>query len=283
MAVISSPSTTIKYIKAIIADFFWGKDLDKRKYHWASLGTMCLPCAEGGLGIRRLLDICTSLQYKQWWSFWSKVSLWSHFLKSKYCQRAHPIAKKVNIGQFLMWKYMMKNKIKVEEHIGWRINSGSCSFWWDDWLGVGALANYTTSVSSLNNATVAHFLVDGKWDERKLRQQLLVVWSEVVECIERCNQEKRVTLVMWKTPPPNRYKLNTDGSALHNPGKIGGGGILRNEQGVIIFAFSIPLGEGTNNQVEVQAACYGLNWCIQHGYNNIILEVDSELLTKWLL
>jgi len=113
--------------------------------------------------------------------------------------------------------------------------------------------------------------------------QLPANWSEVVESIERCNQETRVTLVMWKTPPPNRYKLNMDGSALHNPGKIGGGGILRDEQGIIIFAFAIPLGEGTNNQAEVQAACYGLNWCIQHGYNNIILEVDSKLLTKWLL
>ncbi|WMV30182.1 hypothetical protein MTR67_023567 [Solanum verrucosum] len=65
---------------------------------------------------------------------------------------------------------MMKHKIKVEEYIGWQINSSSCSFWWDDWLGRGAIANYTSSVSSLNNATVAHFLVDGKWNERKLRQ-----------------------------------------------------------------------------------------------------------------
>ncbi|KAH0695103.1 hypothetical protein KY285_022200 [Solanum tuberosum] len=108
-------------------------------------------------------------------------------------------------------------------------------------------------------------------------------WPEVVDCIAKCNQDIRITLVMWKTPPTNKYKLNTDGSALHNPGKIGGGGILRDDQGVIIYAFAVPFGEGTNNQVEVQAACYGLNWCIQHGYNNILLEVDSELLTKWLL
>ncbi|WMV08266.1 hypothetical protein MTR67_001651 [Solanum verrucosum] len=243
------------------------------------------------------------------------------------------------IQESLMWKYMMKHKIKVEEYIGWQINSGSCSFWWDDWLGGGAIANYTSSVSSLNNAIVAHFLVDRKWNERKLRQQgwdevdhifiqgdfashiwkffagknvahttiiktLPIVicwnlwknrcsakyggklpgsWPEVVDCIANCNQDIRITLVMWKTPPTNKYKLNTDGSALHNPGKIGGGGILRDDQGVIIYAFVFPFGEGTNNQAEVQAACYGLNWCIQHGYNNILLEVDSELLTKWLL
>ena len=76
--------------------------------------------------------------------------------------------------------------------------------------------------------------------------------------------------------------MNTNGSALHNPGKIGGGSILRNDYGNIIYAFCIPFGEGSNNQAEVQAATYGLNRCIQHGFRNIILEVDSELLTKWL-
>ncbi|KAG5570444.1 hypothetical protein H5410_060210, partial [Solanum commersonii] len=54
---------------------------------------------------------------------------------------------------------MMKNKHKVEEHIRWKINSGSCSIWWDDWLGDGALAKHTTHISSLNNSKVSHFLV----------------------------------------------------------------------------------------------------------------------------
>ena len=92
----------------------------------------------------------------------------------------------------------------------------------------------------------------------------------------------KVNIISWKPPPNAKYKLNIDGSALTNPGRIGGGGILRNEHGGIIYAFAIPLGEGSNNQAEVQAASYGLNWCIQHGYKNII-EVDSELLIKWLL
>ncbi|KAK4706649.1 hypothetical protein R3W88_033781 [Solanum pinnatisectum] len=99
--------------------------------------------------------------------------------------------------------------------------------------------------------------------------------------IESCKPDVKVTSVIWKTPPTSRYKLNTDGSTLHNLGKIGGGGsILRDDNGNIIYAFAIPLGGGTNNQAEVQATSYGINWCIQHGYNNIILEVDSELLTR---
>ncbi|KAG5605817.1 hypothetical protein H5410_027309 [Solanum commersonii] len=46
MAGISPPTTTIKYIESIIAQFFWGRDQDKRKYHWASIKTMSLPYAK---------------------------------------------------------------------------------------------------------------------------------------------------------------------------------------------------------------------------------------------
>ncbi|WMV32723.1 hypothetical protein MTR67_026108 [Solanum verrucosum] len=190
MAAISPPNTTIKYIETIIADFFRGRDQDKRKYHWTSLDTMSFPCTEGGLGLRRELQ---TLQYGN-----------------------------------------LQNLENLLEH------------------------------------------QPGRFAE------LPVIWSTIVDFIELCKQDTKVTLVMWKTPPPSRYKLNTDCSAIYNPRKIGGGGILRDDRGYIIYAFAIPFGEGTNNQAEVQAACYGLNWGIQHGYNNILLEVDSELLTKWL-
>ncbi|WMV50073.1 hypothetical protein MTR67_043458, partial [Solanum verrucosum] len=144
-----------------------------------------------------------------------------------------------------------------------------------------SLSNFTnkiiSKVLSMRLATVLPILLSANQSGF-----VRVTWSTLVDCIELCKQDTKVTLVMWKTPPPSKYKLNTDGSALYNPGKIGGGGILRDDRGYIIYAFAIPFGEGTNDQAEVQAACYGLNWCIQHGYNNILLEVDSELLTKWL-
>ncbi|WMV32841.1 hypothetical protein MTR67_026226 [Solanum verrucosum] len=336
MTAISPQNTTIKYIESIIAHFFWGRDQDKRKYHWASIETISLLYAEGGVGLRKLIDICTSLQFKQWWVFRSKTSLWSQLIKSKYCQRANPVAKKVDTGDSL-----------------------------DDWLwGVGgALAKHTSDISSLNNIIVAHFWVNSKWNERKLRQQqgwdevdhifmhghfaayiwkyfsnilgiavpqtslctyllnwfgnqgkneahkiiiqtipivicwnlwknrcsskyeekisrisrvkYLIIqdmfqllrsvfpyiqWPEVVDMLEQGKHEIRVISVIWKTPPNSRYKLNTDDSALPNPGKIGGGVILRDSKGDIIYVFAIPLGEGTNNQEEVQAASYGLNW-----------------------
>lgn len=57
MSTTSPPKTTICYIEKAMADFFWGWDKEKIKYHWASWDTLCLPLDEGGIGIRRLEDV----------------------------------------------------------------------------------------------------------------------------------------------------------------------------------------------------------------------------------
>ena len=63
MAVISPPSTTIKFIDSLISNFFWGKDHVNKKYHWASMETLSIPQAEGGIGIRRITVMyCFTIQ-----------------------------------------------------------------------------------------------------------------------------------------------------------------------------------------------------------------------------
>lgn len=55
-------------------------------------------------------------------------------------------------------------------------------------------------------------------------------------------------------PPTNEVKINFNGSALDNQGKIGVGGIIRDSQGDLIYAYATPLGHGTNNLAEIEAA-----------------------------
>ncbi|XP_055803454.1 uncharacterized protein LOC129872506 [Solanum dulcamara] len=353
------------------------------------------------------------MQYKHWWLFRTKRSLWGDFLRAKYCQRAHPVTKKWHTGQSLIWKNMMKNKGDIEPHIKWTLCSGNCSFWWDDWLGIGPLANHYEYIPRFNNSTVSMFLRNGKWNEEKIRQQapqhmihtilnieimyqqntldqaqwklqshgnftcksawehvrkkknktltdrmtwhtnipfkasfllwralrhklptnhklisfgrncrvlmllqawcaskyggkkssttrvkfniikeiyMLITtafpyipsWKDLIIWIENCKHDIKVTQVKWLKPASNIVKLNTDGSAIGNPEKIGAGGIVRDHKGNLIYAFASPLGVGTNNQAEVQATSFGINWCLQHGYNRVILEVDYELVIKWL-
>ncbi|WMV32834.1 hypothetical protein MTR67_026219 [Solanum verrucosum] len=171
MASISHPKTTLNYIKRVTADFFWGWDKEKKKYHWASWETLSYPYEKGGIGVRKLEDTCKALQIKQWWNFRTKNFLWSQFLRAKYCQRSNPIAKKWDVGQSLVWKYMMKNKTIIEPHITWKVHSGNSLFWWDDWLGEGQLAQHDDTINNLNNITVSYFLQNGHWYETVLRQE----------------------------------------------------------------------------------------------------------------
>lgn len=85
LASISPSKTTLNYIKRITSDFFWGREKDKKKYHWSSREKITYPHNEGGVGVINLNDICTSFQYKQWWHFRSKNSLWGQLIKAKYC------------------------------------------------------------------------------------------------------------------------------------------------------------------------------------------------------
>ncbi|WMV46844.1 hypothetical protein MTR67_040229 [Solanum verrucosum] len=75
-------------------------------------------------------------------------------------------------------------------------------------------------------------------------------WTKLVPMIEGCTHETKVTLVQWNKPQNQWIKLNANGSALSNTGRIEVGGILRNSTGELIMAYAVPLGEGTNNQAE---------------------------------
>ncbi|KAK4707011.1 hypothetical protein R3W88_033425 [Solanum pinnatisectum] len=275
----------------------------------------------------------------------------------------------------------MQNKLKVEKHIHWKINSGTCSFWWDNWLGVGPLANFSNDSHRFNNTTVADFLNEGQWTVEKVLQQTAHImvanilstqfqyqqgvsdqamwklntdwkftcssawndlrdtidhifntghfaahiwrffamhaginqdhtnltslimrwwstkynneyavykdnykllatifpyikwfsnWRELIKQVEKCFHDIKIHKVQWQRPPEQWVKLNTDGSALSNTGRIGAGGIIRDHRGEMILAFATPLGEGTNNQAEVRAAIFGMTWLLQIGYRNLM-------------
>jgi len=104
----------------------------------------------------------------------------------------------------------------------------------------------------------------------------------MIRLAERCYHYTKVIMVAWKRPRDQWVKLNTDGSALCNPGRMGAGGIIRDHNGEMVLAFATPLREGTNNQAEIGAAIFGLTWAVQSGHRNVALEVDSQLLMHWI-
>lgn len=41
--------------------------------------------------------------------------------------------------------------------------------------------------------------------------------------------------------------MNVDGSSRNNPGMLGAGGVIKNEFGNVVYAFSESYGHGSNN------------------------------------
>lgn len=62
-----------------------------------------------------------------------------------------------------------------------------------------------------------------------------------------------IELDFWHPPTKGFLKYNIDGASKGNLGTAGHGGVLRDENGSIIFIFYCNLGRDTNNMVELMA------------------------------
>ncbi|KAK4384645.1 putative ribonuclease H protein [Sesamum angolense] len=77
----------------------------------------------------------------------------------------------------------------------------------------------------------------------------------------RSSYKPKLKIVEWTKPEVGWIKINTDGASKGNPGVAGEGGIPRNEEGAVIFAFYEKLGESDNTFAEVFSLFKALQIC----------------------
>eukprot|EP00253_Pinus_taeda_P017486 PITA_17486 len=82
---------------------------------------------------------------------------------------------------------------------------------------------------------------------------------------------------LWHPPLKGYLKCNIDGSSKGNPRTIGYGGVLRDEDGNIIFVFHCHLGITTNNMAELMALEHYLELLKQTYCSTVSVEADSEI------
>ncbi|CAI9775522.1 unnamed protein product [Fraxinus pennsylvanica] len=92
-----------------------------------------------------------------------------------------------------------------------------------------------------------------------------------------------IHLVTWKKPMVGRAKLNVDGSSLGNSGQAGGGGVIRNDKGMVLAAFATNFGIASNNEAELRALLEGLKLCQHIGVFHVDVECDSKIVVEWML
>lgn len=75
-------------------------------------------------------------------------------------------------------------------------------------------------------------------------------------------------------------KLNTDDSSHGNLGPGGGGKVIRDPNGDVMFAFAEYYGSTSFLQAEARAPCTGLEICALKGLSRsgIVVETDSKIL-----
>lgn len=101
---------------------------------------------------------------KRWWRFRTQPSLFADFLFAKYCSKSHPVAKKKAQKDLQLWKNILLDREKVESRMIWKINSGHINFFWDNWSGLGDLANLIPGIRRNSKIIVKDFIIEGKWD-----------------------------------------------------------------------------------------------------------------------
>ncbi|KAG6707971.1 hypothetical protein I3842_06G057300 [Carya illinoinensis] len=139
-----------KAIKSIFSSFIWNSTDDKRKRKWVSWKNIFLLVEEGGLGIRSLADVQMSLSMKFAWKLLKGKLVWVKFFQKKYVVGKHLAA----------LSPMPQNSCIL-------VRNGICNFWFDNWLGDGAIAN-SEDVSGDENLLVADTLNNSGWDVTKL-------------------------------------------------------------------------------------------------------------------
>ncbi|XP_023900898.2 uncharacterized protein LOC112012747 [Quercus suber] len=85
----------------------------------------------------------------------------------------------------------------------------------------------------------------------------------------------------WQPPQGDFFKLNFDGACFDNGANSGNGAMVRNRNGEVMVAISAKGGAMKDSEeVEVQACRKALEFAIDAGFMEVILEGDNTRVLK---
>ncbi|WRX28178.1 Reverse transcriptase domain - like 10 [Theobroma cacao] len=197
LQVLKPPVTVIERIDRLFNSFLWGDSVENKKMHWAEWAKISFPCAEGGLGIRKLEDVCATFTLKLRWRFQTGNSLWTQFLRTKYCLGRIPHHIQPKLHDSHVWKRMISGREMALQNIRWKIGKGDLFFWHDCWMGDKPLAasfpEFQNDMSHVN-----HFYNGDTWDMDKLKSFLPMIL--VYEILQVPFDKYQEDVAYWTLP-----------------------------------------------------------------------------------
>ncbi|EOY06956.1 Uncharacterized protein TCM_021518 [Theobroma cacao] len=180
LQVLKPPMVVIEKIERLFNSFLWGDSTNGKRIHWVAWHKLTFPCSEGGLDIRRLIDMFDAFSMKLWWRFQTCDGLWTNFLRTKYCmgQIPHYVQPKLHDSQ--VWKRMVKSREVAIQNTRWRIGKGNLFFWYDCWMGDQPLIPFDRSQDDIAYWALTsngEFSTWSAWEALRLRQSPNVLCS----------------------------------------------------------------------------------------------------------
>lgn len=102
-------------------------------------------------------------------------------------------------------------------------------------------------------------------------------WEGCMKGIGRVSRR----LVKWAAPPLGSCKFNVDGAARGKPGPAGIGGVLHDDRGNMLAAFSESVGSMESNEIELRAIRRALQISSRFRRGKLIIESDSTNAISW--
>ncbi|CAN1137711.1 Putative ribonuclease H protein At1g65750 [Linum perenne] len=94
---------------------------------------------------------------------------------------------------------------------------------------------------------------------------------------------RRDTLISWFPPPDDWVSINTDGSVIQPNSRAAAGGLIRNDQGSFVHAFTANLGNCSITRAEICAIVQGMKLAWELGIRKLLIQSDSKAAIAILL
>ncbi|XP_027182270.1 uncharacterized protein LOC113780688 [Coffea eugenioides] len=171
------------YVIEIKTAFLWRQDSANQACIGINASTSDVSCSDTGKGL----------------------SLWATFMKANYCRHLHHCQVELRAMDSALWRRIVNVSRQVELSMLWVVKYGACHFWYDNWLGDGALFLRATVVPNLS---FENFIINGHWDVNMLCQTLL---NEMVPSIldHPVPEEGGEAEVIWMSTTSGKFSLNS--------------------------------------------------------------------------
>ncbi|KAF6161998.1 hypothetical protein GIB67_021919 [Kingdonia uniflora] len=176
---------------AIIRNFLWSGDPEKRKVVTVSWAKTFKPTNEGGLGLRRLQDINKSLLMKLVWEVIQGKTEWAKYIHTKFYNTAGGMTNYYKNSS--MWPAIKEVINIMKPQMQWVVGSGKQINIWDSlWIRDSLLREEILGQSHLN--TVDQLITNGHWN---IPAEIDNVFQQLVQVMPITGLDKKRPAVWW--------------------------------------------------------------------------------------